>query len=99
MQKLLSRLKLTASPDLDPVIALAAEVQAYRKEHLGRGGKVTRTTLLYALGRVHAEIRNAVFPDTGTWQRFVSDIGLESFETGSRGDVGSEHGDVGSESS
>lgn len=81
MLKRLTELGLQPSPDLGPVLELAAAAQSYRKERSGRTGRVTRSTLLYALARLHPEIREAVFADQEHWQKYVLELDLADFES------------------
>lgn len=84
MRKLLKELNLSTSPALNPVLDLASKVQRYRKERMGRGGKVTRSTVLYALATLDPKIRAAVFPSPEAWSRFVEqELELKAFESGS----------------
>jgi hypothetical protein len=81
MLKRLYELGLQPSPELGPVLELAAAAQNYRKERSGRTGRVTRSTLLYALARIHPEIREAVFADQEHWQKYVLELDLAEFES------------------
>lgn len=81
LREQLEALGLAAGPALGPVFELVARVQSVRQR-----SRVTRSSLLYALARLHPEIRAAVFVPPEAWPKYVERLGLRSFETGPGGE-------------
>jgi hypothetical protein len=77
LRQYLEGLGLAAGPALEPVFELVARVQNARQ----RRAWATRSSLLYALARLHPEIRAAVFVPPEAWQVFVSEMGLERLDS------------------